>query len=211
MSYDDAFGIDVREVTEMEREGKPARMVSGSRVYATDIADLWDALTNKERIPRWFSPISGELKLDGHYQLEGNAGGKITQCSAPQAFDVTWEIAENTSCVNVRLEACEESTKLTLQHIMPQDRASEEFWQQYGPGATGVGWDCSFHGLALHLESGGSAIDKNEYEAWMASKAGKAFLRDCASAWGAAHIAAGESTKTAQAMADKTAGFYTGA
>ena len=29
--------------------------------YATDADDLWDAVTNGERIPRWFLPISGDL------------------------------------------------------------------------------------------------------------------------------------------------------
>lgn len=209
MNYDNAIGIDIRELTEMNWEGKPARVVSGSRVYATDIKDLWDALTNKERIPNWFSPISGELKLDGRYQLEGNAGGTITRCSEPEALDVTWEVGENISWVNVRLETCERGAKLTLQHIMLQDDAGEPFWRQYGPGATGVGWDLSFLGLALHIESGGG-IDMNENETWMASNAGKSFMRDCALTWGAAHIAAGESEETAKAMAGRTADFYTG-
>ncbi len=55
------------------------------------IVELWDAVTNAERIPRWFAAITGELKLGGRYQLEGNAGGDITRCDAPTAVDITWE------------------------------------------------------------------------------------------------------------------------
>src|SRR5882724_8555264 len=29
----------------------------------------WDAMTNAERIPRWFLPISADLRLSGRYQL----------------------------------------------------------------------------------------------------------------------------------------------
>ncbi len=47
-------GAVIREVTVRERDGKPARAVIATRSYDTDITDLWDALTNPERIPRWF-------------------------------------------------------------------------------------------------------------------------------------------------------------
>ena len=56
-------------------EAGEARVVTISQSYATDAADLWDACTNIERIPRWFLPISGDLKVGGSYQLEGHASG----------------------------------------------------------------------------------------------------------------------------------------
>ena len=68
------------------------------------IEDLWDVLTNAERIPRWFLPISGELELGGRYQLEGNAGGVITACEPPLHFTVTWEFGRDVSWAEVRLE-----------------------------------------------------------------------------------------------------------
>lgn len=48
---------------------------------------MWDACTDPERIPRWFLPISGDLRLNGRYQLEGNAGGAITEAAARAAAD----------------------------------------------------------------------------------------------------------------------------
>ena len=74
------LGMVDREVGLREHLGRPARVVTAHRTYDTTIDDLWDALTNAERIPRWFLPITGELRLGGHYQLEGNAGGEITRC-----------------------------------------------------------------------------------------------------------------------------------
>ena len=47
---------------------------------------LWDACTNAERIPRWFLPVSGDLRLGGRYQLEGNAGGTIERCDPPRSL-----------------------------------------------------------------------------------------------------------------------------
>ena len=78
-----AIGAVVRAVEDREHEGQPARVVLASRSYDTDIADLWDALTSGDRIPRWFLPISGDLRLGGSYQLQGNAGGTEEKSAAP--------------------------------------------------------------------------------------------------------------------------------
>ena len=68
------------------------RVVTVSRSYPAELADVWDACTNPERIPRWFLPVRGELKEGGRYELEGNAGGTITHCDPPHGFDATWEM-----------------------------------------------------------------------------------------------------------------------
>jgi uncharacterized protein YndB with AHSA1/START domain len=210
MDYSHALGAEFREVRDVEHEGKPARAVEGSRLYSTAADDLWDAVTNAERIPRWFLPIRGELRLGGRYQLEGNAGGTITRCDPPEALDVTWEYGGSVSWVSVRLAPENDGVRLTLVHTMLKDEAGEEHWKTYGPGATGVGWDLSFVGLGMHLESGGGTVDPKASEAWLASDEGKAFVRASAESWGRAHAAAGEDAEVAQAMATRTASFYAG-
>lgn len=210
MDYSNPLGVEFREVRDTTVEGQPARVVAGTRTYTTVVQDLWEALTKSERIPRWFLPISGDLRLGGRYQLEGNAGGVITRCDAPNAFAVTWEFGGSTSWVTVRLATDGDRTRLTLEHSMPKDELGEAHWKQFGPGATGVGWDLTFFGLALHLENEGEAIDRQAGDAWMASKSGKTFMRACAEAWGDTHIAAGESADIARAMAKQTATAYTG-
>ena len=77
MSFDIAahLGAVHREVRNVEYNGQSAKDLIASRVYDTDIADLWEAVTDAERIKRWFSPVSGDLKLGGRYAVEGNASG----------------------------------------------------------------------------------------------------------------------------------------
>jgi uncharacterized protein YndB with AHSA1/START domain len=53
------------------------------RGYGAPIGDVWDAVTQPDRIRRWLMPISGELRVGGSFQLEGNAGGEILACDPP--------------------------------------------------------------------------------------------------------------------------------
>ena len=209
MGVDNPLGIKYRVVSEMIYEGEPVRVVSGSANFETDLDDLWDAVTNPERLLRWFSPISGELKLGGKYQLEGNAGGTINRCDPPQALDLTWEFDGNLSWVRLRLDAQDTGARLTLEHLMRKDEASEAHWRKYGPGATGVGWDLSFLCLHLHLRSGQS-VSQGETNAWFETDNGKTFIRECATSWANAHINSGEDESVANAMAQRTASFYCG-
>jgi uncharacterized protein YndB with AHSA1/START domain len=204
-----AIGAEFREVADRAWDGKPAKAVVAARLYATDPDDLWDALTNPERIPRWFSPVSGDLKLGGRYQIEGNAAGTILRCEPPAALDITWEFGGGTSWVTLRLAPEGAGTRLTLEHIMLVEYMTGEHWLQFGPGAVGVGWDLSFLGLGLHLASGAAKLPETE-PAWMASDQAKAFMRGSADAWADAHIASGEDPASARAMAANTAKFYTG-
>ena len=210
MDYTNAFGAEFREVQDRTHDGQAVRVVVGTRLYSTDRDDLWNALTDPERIPRWFLPVTGRLELGGRFQLEGNAEGSILQCDPPEALDVTWEFGGQVSWVHVRLAQDEGGTRLTLEHLIPKDEAGEEHWKQYGPGATGVGWDLGFLGLALHLDSGGEAIDQDKNNAWMASDDGKVFMRTSADHWREAHVKAGVDREVAGAMARRTADFYTG-
>ena len=66
---------------------RPLARSTLTRSYATTVEDLWDAATSKERIPRWFLPVSGRLELGGRYQLEGNAGGTIRHCERPSYLE----------------------------------------------------------------------------------------------------------------------------
>lgn len=202
------IGAITREVTSREHEGKLARVVRASRTYATSVADVWDALTNAERIPRWFLPISGNLEIGGRYQLQGNAGGTIEQCEPPNRLAVTWEMGGAPSWLVVTLSAeSEERTRLELEHVA---HVPEEMWVQFGPGAVGVGWDLSLVGLDRHLTTGRSK-DPKAAAAWPVSEEGKRFIRGSSDGWCRASIAAGTDTAAAQAAAAGTVAFYTGA
>ena len=202
-------GAVERKVESLEWEGRPARAVVAARSYPTGIDDLWDAITDPERIRRWFMPVSGDLRLGGRYQLEGNAGGTIDRCEAPRELAVTWEFGGNTSWVNVRLEAeGEDSTKLTLEHIAPEDEAGLKFWDQFGPGAVGVGWDLGLLGLFKHVESPGEPLPKEED--LLTSPEGRVLAATLSDGWCAANVAFGTDEKAAGESAERTRAFYTG-
>ena len=141
------LGAVERSVSALARDGHPVSAVTLSRSYATTRGDLWDAVTNGARIPRWFLPISGDLERGGRYQLEGNAGGVITACEPRSDFALTWEFGGDVSWVEVRLrDDGAGRARLTLTHTA---RLSEH-WGTYGPGAVGVGWEMGLMGLAIH-------------------------------------------------------------
>jgi uncharacterized protein YndB with AHSA1/START domain len=79
-----------RTVGTRTHEARELREVTITVVCDTTADDLWEAVTTAERIGRWFVPVSGDLRLGGRYQLEGNAGGEITACDPPHGFDPTW-------------------------------------------------------------------------------------------------------------------------
>ncbi len=194
-----------RSVQSLERDGRPACSITLGRGFPTTREDLWDAVTNGNRIPRWFLPITGELELGGRYQLEGNAGGVITGCEPPSRFAVTWEFAGDASWVEVRCtEGADGGAQVELAHTM----LHSPHWDEYGPGATGVGWELGLLGLAHHLTE--PDAPKLDGEAFATSPEGKALIRGSAEAWGEAGIAAGEDPAAARTAARRTAAFYTG-
>ncbi|MEC3953899.1 SRPBCC family protein [Nocardia sp. CDC153] len=198
-------GMVTREVRTGSRGGTPTRIAVARRTYPTDQGDLWDALTDAERIPRWFLPITGELAEGGRYQLEGQAGGVVERCDAPKVFAITWEFAGQVSWVKVSLSPAGDETELELEHEMPVD---PQFWGQFGPGAVGVGWDLALLGLAAHIATG-EPVDPEVGRTLHKTPEGKDFIRRAATSWGEAAITDGDDPDAARAAADATFAFYT--
>lgn len=173
MEFDTEGHLDAveRSVSLLRRDGKAASAVVLSRAYPTTVEDLWDALTNAERIPKWLLPISGELELGGRYQFEGNAGGVITACKPPALLAITWEFGGDVSWVEVRCSGTGAGlVKLALTHV---SHLSAD-WSEYGPGAVGVGWEMGLMGLAIYLAR--PTDPQLDEAAFSASADGKAFI-----------------------------------
>jgi hypothetical protein len=168
---------------------------------------VWDACTNPERIPRWFLPVSGELREGGRYQIQGNASGRIERCSPPRSFTATWEYGGNMSWIELRLsEAPDGGTRFELEHIAFEG----DHWAQFGPGAVGIGWDLALLGLTLYVNTG-VGMGPQAAIAFPASEAGRRFIELSSQGWREADVAAGADPAHATAAAERTFAFYTGA
>lgn len=119
--------------------------VSLTRTYDAAADDVWDAITNPERLPRWFFPVSGDLRVGGSFQLEGNAGGDILRCDRPHHLQVTFGGPE--SVVDVHVAEGDEGATVELTHRVPLAMAGS------GAGAlfVGPGWDGALLGLGILL------------------------------------------------------------
>jgi uncharacterized protein YndB with AHSA1/START domain len=205
----------VREIEAVQREVGEGRIPAGvgrairlQREYDAPIEELWEAITNPDRIGRWFLPISGDYRVGGRYQFEGNAGGEIVACDRPNRLKVTWVYGEPASETDVselelRLSSLgPDTTRFELEHtaVVP-----DEMWSEYGPGAVGVGWDQGLLGLSLHLR-GGSVDDPI---AWQLSAEGRDFATRSSEAWGEANRAAGADAEAAARGVANTITFYT--
>ncbi len=169
---------------------------------------MWDAITSPERIARWFLPISGDLREGGTYSLEGNASGDIRTCRPPTELVVTWNPPHeeqgpaDASTVTVRLVATgDDETTLELEHIAV---VPPEFWDQFGPGAVGVGWDLSLVGLAAHLDG----VERGTPEEMDRDPEVRRGMTASSEAWGEAYAASGASAETAAAAVAATTAFY---
>ena len=194
-----------RTVAFLEKDGQPASAVSLYRSFATTLEDLWDAVTSADRIPCWFAPVSGNLEPGGRYQVEGNAGGTIFACESQSHFGLTWKFAGDVSWVAVQVWE-EEAGRVGL--VLIHTALLSPHWDQFGPGAVGVGWEMAFLGLALNIAD--PSAPKPDEEEFATSPEGRAFIRGSSEAWGQAAIVAGTEPEVANAAAGRTTAFYTG-
>jgi uncharacterized protein YndB with AHSA1/START domain len=193
-----------RQVASRMIETGEARTVTISQAFDTDVDDLWDACTDPDRLPRWFAPVSGELRLGGRYQIEGNASGTIERCDPPRSFAATWEFGGGTSWIEVTiLPEVGGGARFRLEHIVPIN----EHWEEFGPGAVGLGYEMALTALALHLASG-AVTHEQEAAAWWASAEGKRFFAEAGECWYEADIAGGTPPETARGAADRCIAAY---
>lgn len=160
------------------------------RSYDAEPADVWDAVTDPDRLARWFSPVSGELRLGGTFQVEGNAAGEVLQCAPPEHFRVTW--GGPTSLVDVRLTADGDGTVVELEHSVPIEIA------QSGAGAlfVGPGWDVGVLALGLFLHGEGIG----DPAAWESSPEVQRYSAGVIDAWSEVALASGTTTADEVAM-----------
>ncbi len=199
----------VRGLTTTTRDGQEMRLLTAERHYPAEVEEVWDALTNPVRVPRWLGgAVTGELELGGRYQIEGNAGGEVLDCRPPSALSLTWEYGGQVSWVDVTLTTVEDQTRLLLEHTAPVD---PKMWEEFGPGAVGIGWEMALMGLDEHLRT--PDADPAQVQEWFNGPEGRPYLVECMTGaserWVEASISAGTDPTAAREAGARCTAAYT--
>ena len=123
--------------------------------YDTDIDDLWSAITDPERLARWWGQVDGDLRPGGEFRLsvEWEGNGRVEACEPPRRFWVTWRESEESyrkgqgappfdATVEATLTAQGDQTNLVIEvQGMPLDRIA--FY--------GAGWQIHAENLGAYL------------------------------------------------------------
>lgn len=145
IDIDNQIGATSRQVAQQHTERGETVVVTLERRYAAEVADVWQAITDPDRVRRWFLPLTGDLREGGTFQLENHAGGDIMTCEPPRHLVVTF--GGESSIVDVVLAGEGDQTLLKLTHSVPIELAGS------GAGAlyVGPGWDGALLGIAQYL------------------------------------------------------------
>jgi uncharacterized protein YndB with AHSA1/START domain len=116
--------------------------------YETDIDDLWSALTDPERLARWYGRVDGDFRVGGEltatvFGSGWDGRGRIDVCVPPRKLEVTmWEEEDAKHVVAAELVADGDDTILVIERRgVPLDL----LW------AYGSGWQTHVEDLGAHL------------------------------------------------------------
>jgi len=133
-----------------DRDSGPA--IRLEHTFRTTPDDLWEAVTDPERLGRWMAPtvLDGPAGVGCRYVIDfgadGTSSGAVTRCEAPRRYEVTWElVGEPDSVVLVEVDEGPDGAVLRIDHTrLPADQA-------HGHAA---GWQAHLTGLGALLEGG---------------------------------------------------------
>lgn len=118
-----------------------------ARRYAVSRSELWNAITEPDRLARWAFRGEFEPRTGGRVSFDlGEAGaleGTIMEWDKPSVLEYEWAMDSETSW-RVRFELSDTSdggTLLTFYHLLP-DAAQPEF---------AAGWHWHLDRLSIHL------------------------------------------------------------
>jgi uncharacterized protein YndB with AHSA1/START domain len=124
-------------------------------LYATDIGDLWSALTEPERLARWIAHVEGELSLGGSFNARFTSSwegpGRIDVCEPPQRLLLTMNPGrDDETVIEAMLTAEDGGTRLVVE---------ERGLPVAALAAHGAGWQA-------HLEDLAAFVDGREPADW---------------------------------------------
>jgi len=127
-------------------------------VYDTDIADLWAAITEPDRLARWIAKVEGELRVGGIVQTlftsTWEGPGRIDVCDPPTHLMVTMEPGTDDEAVIEAVLAAEgDRTRLVVEE---RGLPIEVLY------AHGAGWQAHIEDLRRYLDGS----ESNWKERW---------------------------------------------
>jgi uncharacterized protein YndB with AHSA1/START domain len=143
----------------MRRIDKKRGAVRVEDVYGTDIADLWSAVTEPDRLARWIATVEGDLRVGGTIQSQFTSTwegpGRIDVCDPPNHLVVTMEPGtEDEAVIEAVLTAEGERTRLVVEERgLPLDVLYLH----------GAGWQAHVEDLGRYL-AGGESMWKVRWE-----------------------------------------------
>ena len=142
----DRLIIEAQAIGDDRQAGCRRHGATASHVYRTDVDDLWDDDRDQRRLAR---RRHGQLIADRRdVRHRGQCERHHPHLRRPDGSRPVGSSPGNTSELRVTLTPEGDGTRLTLQH---SGEVPYEFYDQFGPGATGVGWDQALLGLAAYL------------------------------------------------------------
>lgn len=110
------------------QEGRDGVGVSFNRAYATPVEDLWNAVSDPERLAQWFAPVEGDLREGARFTMrfdDGDVPGcHIIECSPGRQLAFEWPMPQET-LVTATVLPDGRGSRLELHHDrMPRTAAS---------------------------------------------------------------------------------------
>ena len=129
-----------------------ARTAVIRRVYPASPETLWQAITDRTHLRRWFIEPRGDLRFGGTFALEGHAHGRILRCDPPRMLRVTWVYGpRHADELEVRLTKADGGgTVVELEHASIADTAPDSVTDALL--GVGVGWELAMDHLGRHLD-----------------------------------------------------------
>jgi uncharacterized protein YndB with AHSA1/START domain len=137
--------------------------------YDTDIDDLWAAVTQPERLARWYGKVEGDLRPGGAFTLYVESAdldsiGRVEACEPPRRLRITSRESDDSAArgngpapfeqtVEATLTADEAQTLLSIEiQRLPVDKL--EYY--------GAGWQSHAENLAAYL-AGRTPADESHW------------------------------------------------
>lgn len=167
------MSMDTSIIGQLSRAASGHRDLRLERAYDTDPDDLFAALSDPDRLARWFATVDGDLRVGGRYRVRfdeqdvsQHVTGTINTCEPPRLLEVSWEMrGEPTSTVSARITATASgASMLVLEHRGLSDASAAGHgagWQAYAEalgavlsGGAGLGaqWDARWSDLLPHYK-----------------------------------------------------------